>query len=230
MNRAEEFLDMYKQLEESAVAAYSFPEDGSAVRRLANMKIFEDIKTELNFCRDVRNLLQHRRKLGGQYAVEPSENMVQLLRNTVQRVKNPIVLRQIAIPLKKALWKNPNDNVIATMRQMGERGFTYVPIIQNGIVAGVFGQNTVFSYLLDHDEKISPELTFKDIAEYTQIDDRGSEVFRFLKPTMLKADAEKLCENEYRDKKRIGMIFLTPGGKREERVSAVLTPWNILGT
>lgn len=230
MNRTEEFLELYKQLESAAVTSYNFPEDGSAVRRLSNMKIFQDIRPELDFCRDVRNLLQHRKKVSGQYAVEPSEGMLQLLRATVDRVKNPVVLRQIATPIRSALWKSPDDNVVKTMRQMGERGFTYVPILKNGIVCGVFGQNNVFSYLLDHGERMSETLTFRDMEAYTRIDDRGSEVFRFLKPTMLKADAEILCENEYRNKKRIGMIFLTPNGARNERVSAVLTPWNILGT
>ena len=49
MNRTEEFLELYKQLESAAVASYNFPEDGSAVRRLSNMKIFQDIRPELDF-------------------------------------------------------------------------------------------------------------------------------------------------------------------------------------
>ena len=230
MNRTEEFLELYKQLEEAAVSVYNFPEDGSAVRRLSGMKAFAGIKPELSFCREVRNLLQHRRKLSGQYAVEPSESMVQLLRRTLEKVKNPIILRDIAIPIKNALWTSPSDSVEKVMKSMGERGFTYVPILERGIVAGVFGQNTVFSYLLSHKEGITPELTFRDIREYTGLTGRGSEVFLFLKPGMLKTEAERLCESAYRSKKRVGLIFLTPGGLRNERVSAVLTPWDILGT
>ena len=230
MNRTEEFLELYKQLEEAAVTVYNFPEDGSAVRRLSSMKIFENIKPELSFCRDVRNLLQHRRKLAGQYAVEPSESMVQLMRRTLNRVQNPITLRDIAIPINNALWRSPGDRVEQTMTCMGRRGFTYVPILEKGVVVGVFGQNVVFSYLLQHKEGITPELTFRDISSFTSLTGRGKEVFLFLKPEMLKVEAEKLCENEYKNKRRIVMMFLTPGGEPNKRALAVLTPWDILGS
>lgn len=230
MSRTDEFLDLYKQLEETACTVYNLPEDGSAIRRLSQMKLFSDIRGDLALCRDVRNLVQHRRKIGGEYAVEPGEEMVALLRRTIKRVKNPITLKKIAVEMKKALWKRPDDLVMQTLVQMEERGFTYVPILENGIVTGVFSQNTYVSYLLKNNNCTDTALRFRDIAEFTRIDDRGHEIFIFLRAGMFASEAEKLCEEAYRNKKRIGMIFLTPNGDSNERVKAVLTPWNILGS
>ena len=59
MDTTEEFLELYKQLEDIAVKRYNYPEDGKAVLNLEKRPEFRNIKAELSYCREVRMLLLH---------------------------------------------------------------------------------------------------------------------------------------------------------------------------
>ena len=61
MDNTELFLDKYKELENAAINEFKLPPDGSAVAKLEKRSEFKDIRFELNYCREVRNLLQHNR-------------------------------------------------------------------------------------------------------------------------------------------------------------------------
>ena len=75
MNNTELFLDLYKQLEQSAVLVYGFPSDGTAVSRLERVNQFKTMKSELKYCREVRALLVHNPRINGDFAVVPNKSL-----------------------------------------------------------------------------------------------------------------------------------------------------------
>ena len=104
MTRTEEFLDLYKQLEQAATSAYGWEPDGLAIYRLERMDQFESRRTELSYCREVRNLLQHNCLIDGEYAVEPSEPMLALLRSLLLQITQPVFhINQVLFCLKHFL-------------------------------------------------------------------------------------------------------------------------------
>ncbi len=68
---------------------------------------FERFRPELEYCRDVRNLLSHKPKVAGEYAVEPSEAMLASLRRILRRVQSPDTNLQCATRMDKALTASP---------------------------------------------------------------------------------------------------------------------------
>ena len=89
MTKTETFIELYKQLEELAVSRYGYPPDGRAVYQLERRTEFRSLKEELNYCREVRNLLQHRPRIGESFPVEPSGAMLELLRTVIAKVEDP---------------------------------------------------------------------------------------------------------------------------------------------
>ncbi len=85
--RVDTFLNEYKRLERIAVDRYGFPDDGTAVSKLEKQSEFRKYKAELSYCREVRNLLQHNPKLADSFAVEPSDEMIRLLMQTIEKYK-----------------------------------------------------------------------------------------------------------------------------------------------
>ncbi len=219
MNRTEQFLEKYKELENAAVGLYGFAEDGKAIANLTEMPEFRNIRMELSYCREVRNLLQHRVRLGSEYAVEPSEAMIQLLNDTVEKVKNPLRCRDIAVPCSKLLCSRPEAFVLPAMKEMRQRGFTHLPIIEGGKVAGIFSESRVFFTAPPRGRRHPAGLRFEDIAP------------TFLRPASLRnlrldavgclclrgGEPLRRCIHE---RQTLGMYFLTQNGKPTKNFSA----------
>lgn len=107
MNRTEQFLDTYKRLEQAATSAFGWEADGRAVSRLERMAQFSDIRAELHYCREVRNLLQHHYRIGGEYAVEPSQAMVALLDTLLRRLTHPKPVWTLVRPCGRCFIATP---------------------------------------------------------------------------------------------------------------------------
>lgn len=230
MNNTEAFLDLYKQLEVMAVKRYNYPPDGTAVSKLEKRPEFRTIQPELTYCREVRNLLQHNPKVGGAYPVSPSDEMISLLKATIDKVKNPPRVKDIAIPIKSILYKTMDDYVRPTMIEMQENVFTHIPILRDGVVIGVFSENTLFSYLVDTDiVAIEDDMRFSELIDYLPIDKHRAETFRFLGQTKLVSDVNNLFEDALSKQDRIGLVFITKSGDAKEPLLGILTAWDIAG-
>ena len=81
--RSDEFIDLYKQLEDELEVKFS-----TAKQRRYSSVVFEyinhyesaPVRETLNLCREIRNLMTHNANLGGEPIVEPSEPVVEALR------------------------------------------------------------------------------------------------------------------------------------------------------
>lgn len=230
MDNTEIFLDKYKQLENIAINEFKLPPDGSAVAKLEKRSEFKDIKYELNYCREVRNLLQHNQRLDEEFAVQPGQKMIELLDMVIDRIKNPVRCMDIAIPYNDLLWKSMEDMVMPTIKIMNDRNISHVPILQDRRVIGDFSDNCVFPYLLG-DEKchIDANTRFKDLKEYLDLDSHPSEVFKFVPYDEKLTKVERLYEEARTAHERIGLVFLTENGRPDERLLGVLTSWIIIG-
>lgn len=230
MNNTEIFLDKYKQLENIAILEYKLPTDGSAVAKLEKKSEFKNIRYELNYCREVRNLLQHNQRLDEEFPVEPSAKMIELLDSVINRIKNPLRCCDIAIPYNNLLWKSMDDMVMPVIRVMNDRNISHVPILKDRRVVGDFSDNCVFPYLLgDKNCQIDDTTRFRDLEGYLGLNAHPSEVFKFIKYNEKVSFAESLYEAANQQHERIGLIFLTENGRQEERLLGILTSWLILG-
>ena len=84
--RSDEFIDLYKQLEDA------LEEKFSGMKRRYSSVVFEyinhyesaPVRESLNLCREIRNLMTHSANLGGVPIVEPSEPVVEALRAALE--------------------------------------------------------------------------------------------------------------------------------------------------
>lgn len=228
MNTTEEFLELYKQLEEVAVKRYGLPEDGKAVYYLEKRPEFRNVKTELGYCRDVRNLLQHKPKVENTFAVIPSEKMVELLRRTIHKINNPPIAKDIEIPISSVFFRSMTDFVRPAMVEMQRKVFTHIPILEDGRVVGVFSENTVFSYLIDEEIiGIDENMTFSDLKAYLPLDKHRSETFRFVKQNTTVEQVSIIFEQALKKQDRIGLMFTTRTGNADDPLLGIITAWDV---
>ena len=230
MSRADEFLDLYKQLEQAAIDIYGFSPDGRAVSELERMRQYDDIRRELKYCREVRNFLSHNEKIDDKYSVEPSESMLSLLQCTINRVENPGRCYEFSTKHPNILTATTDDFALPMMRLMSERGFSHVPVVENGAVKSVFSASTPFSYVLEHGTvSLTEETRISHFAQYLPMSKHTAESFRFLGRNTLLSDAEVIFMDSLKQARRIAMLFITEHGKRDEKLLGILTPHDLMG-
>lgn len=230
MTATEEFLDKYKQLEQAAVTVYGLENDGRAIYRLERMRQFEDVRQDLNYMREVRNLLSHNRRIDGAYAVEPSPRFLKLLDDILRRVQDPLCCRDICTPIKEVFSVGLNNLVLPALKTMHSRRLSHVPVLDQGRVAGILSENAVFTYLLSQPKPTLDEnLRILDLRPCIAGSTRRSEVYRYLAMGATVREAEDIFESFFKKGKRVCMFFLTDHGHPDEKLRGIMTPWDVLG-
>lgn len=192
---------------------------------------------EKNFikeCREMRNMLSHSKViLNGKsfdYFV-PTLEVVEKLKIIINKIKNPKLVTNICVSLNNIYSKKLEDLILPSMKEMSEKIYTHLPILNNeNKVIGVFSENTIFSYLLDEEIiEISKITKFSELQKYLDVNKHLSEIFKFVKRTTTIKEAKKIFEEELKENKKIGMVFITENGRKEESVLGIFTPWDLAG-
>lgn len=194
MTNAVIFIDEYKQLEEVVRSAYHLRESDSISFYLSGQAKYQQFKNEIKYCQDLRNLLNHKKKLKNNFAVEPNQSTLDFIDVLIEQIKNRAKCDDIKINISKVFWQSLDGNVKNAMKKMQENLYTHIPILENGIVRVVFDENSVFNYLAEEEiVDIDEDLNFQKIEKYISLKNREMEEFIFLKVvTMLKSLRMKL--------------------------------------
>lgn len=229
-SKTELFLDKYKKLESTVSAQYNLSNSESAVSYLERRAEYRAIKSDLAYCREVRNLLTHNPKVRNRYAVEPSDEMIALLDQTIERVNNPQKAKHIWVPIGKVSYRMMDDYVRPAMVEMNEHVYTHIPIMKDGVVVGVFSENTLLSHLIDDEiVSIDNDVKFSDIAKYLPLDQHRAESFRFVGKETLVSEIEDIFAEAVKKSDRIGLILVTNSGKKTERLLGIISAWDVAG-
>ncbi len=227
MDKCEEFLDLYKQLENIAVNQFGVKGDGTAVSQLQRMSEFKNIRSELDYIRDVRNLLTHRPRIDDDFAVEPTDAMIDLIKDTIRKIEKPLVATDIYIPLGEVLYAGMDTKVFSVMTSMFKKAYTHVPILDNSKVIGVFSDNTLMNYILYGNLIIDSETRFSDIGDYLALGAHPAETYRFVGRNETVSKISDIFDEALKNSDRVGMIFVTEHGKSEEKLLGIITAWDV---
>ena len=227
MTKTDQFLDLYKKLENTANTHYHIRGSGSAIAKLQRRQEFSNIHQELDYIRDVRNLLTHRPRIGEFYAVEPTDAMLSLLEKLIDRLEHPLSAIRIAVPLEDVLSASLDSPVLDSLEKMYKRAFSHMPILEDGKVVGVFSGSSLMNCVLYKHIMFSGDLKFRDIKDTFTFDQHPSETFRFVSRDTLVSDISDMFDEALQQEERIGMIFVTENGKSDEELLGIITAWDV---
>lgn len=224
MNKTDQFLDLYKQLEDAAEARWG--EEAGSVARLERMSMFSSLSQALRACREVRNLLQHNPKIDGHYPAEPSDALSDALRQALTKIRNPALACDAAIRLRSVFRRGTNDLVLPAMRQMVKRDLSKIPITEKDCVVGVFSPESLFERALSESAVPLDETTrFADLREFLTVDPR---FYRFAPFRARLDEIEAMFDEAYDRHTRIRVVFLTEDGGQDKPLLGLITPWELI--
>lgn len=210
MTNADKYIQAYKELETTVRTMFQLTQEMSISYFLRNERSTAFLRTEIQYCQDVRNLLQHRERISGnQYPIMPTDEMVAYIQNTIERLKNRPRCSKIAIPQSCIFSARMSDSVRETMNTMRKHRYTHAPVIEANRVVGVLSENSIFNYLVDEGiVDIDDNLTIQDLGKYLSLDRDDVEVFSFQPASLFVDELEEVFEKEFRKGKRMAITRL----------------------
>lgn len=231
--RVKKFIQLYNKLDaflRSQLHQNANIEHGALLQESARTNsVVQRHLTELRTFAQLRNILIHdmyRHK--NEVIAVPTQEIVELYTQIVQAVINPPTALGIAVLASQLHTVSLEDNALQVMAKMNQMTFTHVPVLEKGLMVGVFSENTVFSYLVHQKESIiDGSMKIKNFDGFLALDQHPSEKFAFLPRTANIEQVQTIFSEAVASHIRIGMIFLTASGKPTEKLLGILTAWDL---
>ncbi len=226
-SRCEEFLNLYRDLEEYLASRAGGSRTG-LVQDFANNEGYR-YREELDVFRETRNLLSHHGKIDGEYIVEPSEPAVEKMREILEYAKNPPVAMQAARPANELFKADFEDSVAKVSEIMEKRGFSHVPVLDGrGILVGVFSVGTLFTFLRSYPDKDVRSLKIGDLKDVIRPERHSTEQFAFVDRNATCHKIKEIFNHEGPSIRRVAAVFVTQNGKQNTPLLGMITPWDII--
>lgn len=225
-NKAQQFLERYREIEEWVLNNLSVVE----MKDLEQMPQYKSLRSNLSFCRILRNLLSHYdwSKAGTDMIVVTDQAVRQV--NNLYYSLNPITLMRIAIRAGQIFAPASTDSVLNAIKVMHRNDYSYIPIVDNHRIVGVFSIKTLLQIAAeDKILELTDRLTFQDILDFIRITENPENQYAFINPNTSVEDASWLFRRSNQRKKKLDVLFITDNGKADGLLQGMLTPANLIG-
>ncbi len=224
--RAEVFLKLYRVLE--GLLEEKYGRASSVVMEYMNHPDSEPVRTKLDLCRELRNLLTHNAGADGEPVCEPSQQVLDSLYAVIAHVQKPRPAINAATPAESLLTAGMEDPLLPVMRRMTDYGYSHVPVLEDGRVTGVFSASCLLAHLA-RGGYVNEQTRMRHLGRYLGLEERASGRYAFLAADASCNDAIAAFEAHSSRNNRLMAIFITQNGNPAEPLLGMLTPWDVLG-
>ena len=220
----QEFLRQCTEFENLMRHKYKLQENESPYYEFAHLPEFKEYIDDINVIRILRNTYVHNNTLiNGEEAFEIKPVIENALNEIMEKLKNPPIVQSIYT--SKVISAKPNDRVWTTMYTMKEKGISYVPVLENKHVIGVFSKTTIFDALIDH-TVIKKNETIGDLLRFLPNDSVSYQEYDFIGIHDSIEHARQMFMKLR--KKPLELLFVTQNGSKNEPLIGVLSPYDLL--
>ncbi|MBQ2730329.1 MAG: CBS domain-containing protein [Clostridia bacterium] len=225
MDTCEAFLNAYRDLEEVLCARYG--------QKFGTVQIYaaeEGAKyaEELSLFREMRNLLSHHGRIGGEHPVLPSEASLNKLLEILEYAKNPPVAKSLATPRESLCCVSLSGDLKKTVDIMERRGYSHIPVLrEGGGLFGVFSVGTLFAFAKANPTRSIEGLKIEDLSDFLPPDKHTTEKFAFAKEESTLHDIKELFKLTGPYHRRVVAVFVTSDGTGAGKLLGMITPWDV---
>ena len=224
-NKAGQFLERYREIEEWALNNLNVTE----MKELEQMPKYKSLRSNLAFCRVLRNVLSHYdwSKAGNDMVIVTDQAVRQV--NNLYYSLNPVTLMRLAIRAGQIFAPAPTDSVLAAVKVMQRNDYSYIPIVDNHRIIGVFSTKTLMRIVAENVSSIfSESLTFKDIMDFIRLVDEPNAHYGFIDSNTTVEDVSLKFQRSKTRRVRLDVLFITDNGQSDGILQGMITPGDIL--
>ena len=224
-NKAGQFLERYRETEEWVLNNLKVTE----MKDLEQMPQYKSIRSKLAFCRMLRNLLSH-------YDWSKADNdMIIVTDQAVRQVNNiyysinPLTLMRLAVRAGQIFAPSPADSVLSAVKIMQRNGYSYIPIVENHRIVGVFSTKTIMRLVAENNSvNLNEQLSFKDIADITNIINEQNAHYGFINSSTTVEDVSEMFQRSKKRRVRLDVLFITDNGQSDGLLLGMVAPVDLL--
>lgn len=233
MSNNPRFLDLFNHLDEACRDRYHLEDRTTSAISFLSSKLAHssskkdnDLAEALDGIRQLRNTLVHVEKVEGEELAEVNPKLLEDLEQAIRYVENPPKAFDSAIPFSHLFVVGLSESLSTTLSVMMRRGFSHVPVIENGSFVGVFSEEVLTSYLMEKGSvSLSKDLKIKDFLAFLPIEKHPNERYLFLaKDALLEEARNAFSESKAKTGKRLAMIFISEHANATESLLGALVP------
>ena len=218
-------MERYREIEEWALNNLNVTE----MKELEQMPKYKSLRSSLAFCRVLRNVLSHYdwSKAGNDMVIVTDQAVRQV--NNLYYSLNPVTLMRLAIRAGQIFAPAPTDSVLAAVKVMQRNDYSYIPIVDNHRIIGVFSTKTLMRLVAENISSIfSESLTFKDIMDFIRLVDEPNAHYGFIDPNTTVEDVSLKFQRSKTRRVRLDVLFITDNGRSDGILQGMITPGDIL--
>ena len=213
----DEFLKLYRQLESLEKDDYFHYES------VKNM-----YESKFSLFRSIRNNLTHNVTKNNEYPVLVSVDVLNDIKEIISYINTKAISKSIR--LSKILYVKEYSYLKTVLRVMSERNVSHLPIFDNEFrVKGVISESSMIDLLANLNGVIPSNKRVIDFIDYFKIFDNPNEKYVFMGKDAYLSDAKALFLERYKDRRKLGLIFITENGSHKEKVMGLLSAYSVLG-
>lgn len=196
--------------------------------------IRNNFKEELISYGNLRNAIVHKYEIGKKKEeriiaqpliseVENFERMRSIIMSPPKAFEENMVIRKDAM-----YYASITDKVTQVVSKMNKEKYSYVPILKDDKLIGVFSQDTLFTFVAQNEGFILEDsLELDEFGELLEIDNHSSERFEFIPRSSTVLDIDQKFKEDYKQEKRLEAIFITENGHHNEKILGLTTIWDL---
>lgn len=98
------------------------------------------------------------------------------------------------------------------------------------MVIGIFSENTLLNYIANKgDVLLEKDAKIREFIEYLPFDKHNSEYFDFVSKNASLIEVEELFQEELKEHRRLGVVFITENGRSNQKILGIITAWDMAG-
>ena len=191
-------------------------------------------RQDLELFYNLRNMLSHndmKGHNGTEDLLSISDELLQRFRNFKQEVMDQAQSAlKFGISASKIFSRSLTDRVLPAMQVMYEDQYSSIPILDQGLVIGVFCNKVPFAMMCQEGvQPIQAETTFQDISNFIALSPYNLCIYDFIPNSFQRVDAvEKFLSHKSQRNERLDLLFITKDGTPATPLQGIITPYDVL--
>ena len=161
----------------------------------------------------------------------PSDATIEKMREIIRLMTQaPLALDSIAKTYTELLKTKPHHKIAELMRRMHKAQTTYVPVIEDGQLVGVFSMSALTAYISAKGiSLLNEELTIVQIEPFYRINNsKRTEAFFFAQADASIYDIDNIFNKTVNTGLTVGAVFITHDGSMNGQLLGMISPFDLV--
>ncbi|MCF7924183.1 MAG: CBS domain-containing protein [Candidatus Izimaplasma sp.] len=228
MNKEEYFLDLFNKLDEylrikhfnnhSAYTSYV-----KKIFYIKNHRMNPIIENNHNFdllkkAGEIRNIIAHNNDI-----IIPSDSFLEEFETLVNEIMKPKKVFQIMTNYSDLQTRDINDTLEDAISLIKEKGYSSIPILDQGKVFGMFTEKSIFDYLsMENNYEINKTMSLSAIKDAIDLDNNPRHYFKYIPRDMTVYEAYEIFSDDFKAKRELVLLLVSETGKSTEKILGIV--------